>query len=51
MNIDNLRPWEYDEMEADDYEMILHLQSVFRQEMQTATEAVERLNARKKKAQ
>lgn len=30
VNVDDLRPWEYDAMPADDYEMILHLQETFR---------------------
>lgn len=35
-------------MDADDYEMIAHLQTIYRQEARIATEAVQRLNARRK---
>lgn len=48
VNVDNLRPWEYDAMAADTYEMIVHLQGVFREEMQAARAAAERAATRRR---
>jgi hypothetical protein len=42
VSVDGLRPWEYWASDADDYDMTTHLQRVFRAEMETAREMVER---------
>ncbi len=49
VNIENLRPWEYDEMVADEYDMISHLQGLYRKEARLAAEAAERLDARRRR--
>ena len=36
VDVSGLRPWEYRAMEADEYEMVLHLQGLFRTEMKRA---------------
>lgn len=48
VTVDHLRPWEYDAMDADKYDMILHLQGVFREELQSARQAVERAETRRR---
>jgi hypothetical protein len=49
VNIENLRPWEYDEMVADEYDMISHLQGLYRKEAKFAADAAERLDARRRR--
>jgi hypothetical protein len=46
VSVDGLRPWEYWGMEADEYDLILHLQGVYRREMQAGRDMVERQQAR-----
>ena len=46
VNVDGLRPWEYWAAEADDYDLITHLQGVYRREMPAAREMVKRQQAR-----
>ena len=49
VSVENLRPWEYDEMVADEYDMISHLQGLYRKEARLASEAAERLDARRRR--
>lgn len=46
VSVEGLRPWEYRAAEADDYELIVHLQGVYRREMPAAREMVQRQRTR-----
>lgn len=49
VNVADLRPWEYDNMEADHYETIVYCQNAFHREMEYAKE--DRRNQEKAKAE
>ncbi len=42
VNVENLRPWEYDGMDAADYESVTTIQRWFRDEMKRARDQAER---------
>lgn len=46
VSVDGLRPWEYWSMDADEYDMITHLQHVYRRELQEARAMVDRQQSR-----
>lgn len=51
VSVNDLRPWEYWAAEADDYDLIQHLQGVYRREMPAAREQVQRQQARTERSQ
>jgi len=50
VSVEHLRPWEYWGMEADEYDLIVHLQGTYRSEMTAAREMVERQQAKRGQA-